>query len=186
MPAKRKRQQGTLDSFKRSKAFITPPRGPIKKSLRDNDPSKSSSSANKKLKLVVLAHQENLPMSIYKNCHYDIRGKSTTIAKEFTEAASQIEEICNIPVDFGRSIKFGALSGIAYEERLVDSFLSNKIPLKKNKQKIFLNVLSNETMKNKVTDLSNEYDGDCDKISIERALYLMNGNVSKVKILLDE
>jgi hypothetical protein len=185
MPNKRKRHQGTLDSFKRSKAFITPPRGPIKKNLRDNDSSKSSSSANTKLKLVV-AHQENLPISIYKNCNYDMRGKSTTIATEFIEAASQIEEMCNIPVDFGRSIKFGALSGISYEERLVDSFLSDKIPLKKNKQKIFLNVLSNETMKNKMKDLSNEYDGDYDKISIERALYLMNGNVSKVKILLDE
>ena len=39
MSTKRKRRQGTLDSFKRSKAFITPQQEPIKKKLRDHDSS---------------------------------------------------------------------------------------------------------------------------------------------------
>ena len=181
MSTKRKRRQGTLDAFKRTKAFVTPEQEPIKNKIVKKQKSSPSSSVKKKL---VLAHQENLPLSIYKNCKYDMRGVSKTIAKEYVDASSQIEQICTIPFDFGRSIQYGALSGICYEERLVDSFLSGKILLNKNKQKMFLKVVSNQTMKNKMEELSNEY--DCNETCIQRALYLMNGDVDKVKVLLDE
>ena len=68
MSTKRKRRQGTLDAFKRTKAFVTPEQEPIKNKIVKKQKSSPSSSVKKKL---VLADQENLPLSIYKNCKYD-------------------------------------------------------------------------------------------------------------------
>ena len=183
MPAKRKRRQGTLDSLKRSKAFVTPEREP-KKKFHGKQRAVPKSQVTKETK--VLEHQKNLPLAIYQNCKYDRRGQSKTISKEFFDAALQIEDMCIIPKDFGRSVKYGPFSGISYEERLVSSFLSGSIKLKKKKLKMFSNVVQTKTMKTCMKNLSMEYDGDLDNISIERALYLMDGNMERSKVLLEE
>ena len=190
MPAKRKRRQGTLDSLKRSKAFVTPEREPKKifhgKRAVPKPPVAATSTVAKKKETKVLEHQKNLPLAIYQNCKYDRRGQSKTIPKEFFDAALQIEDICIIPKDFGRSIKYGPFSGISYEERLVSSFLSGSIKLKKKKLKMFSNVVQTKAMKTCMKNLSMEYDGDLDNLSIERALYLMDGNMDRSKVLLEE
>lgn len=190
MSTKRKRRQGTLDSLKRSKAFITPEREPNKKIHGKRAVSKAlvstPSTVAKTKEVGVLEHQKNLPLAIYQNCKYDRRGQSKTISKEFFDAALQIEVMCIIPSDFGRSVKYGPFSGISYEERLVSSFLSGTIKLKKSKLKMFSNVVQTKTMKGCIKSLSMEYDGDLDRLSIERALYLMDGNMEKSKVLLEE
>ena len=68
----------------------------------------------------------------------------------------------------------------------MSSFLSGSINLKKKKLKMFSNVVQTKAMKTCIKKLSMEYDGDLDNLSIERALYLMDGNMDRSKVLLEE
>ena len=159
----------TLDSLKRSKAFVTPEREPKNIPWQTGctkTPVAATSTVAKTKETKVLEHQKNLPLAIYQNFKYDRRGHSKTIPKEFFDAALQIEDIC-ISKGFWPINKIRAVLGISYEERLVSSFLSGSIKLKQKKIKVFSNVVQTKAMKTCIKNLSMEYDGDLDN-------YLLN------------